>query len=286
MALTNGILMGIMAMFIWGASDFFAAKASRYAGAFKTVFWSQIISAILYLTAYMSIGKMPLLSQSTIIIILIAGFLSIAAYLSFYKGLEIGKVSVISPIVACYAGVTVILSLIFLNETLSVLQATGAIFAILGAATASLRQHNIMKLLPKSMEAGTKYALFTMLATGIIFVLIDILVAEMGWFMPMFLIRIAAVFYLLIYALSAKKDISFPKNSASLLIIVGVLETTGILIYGAAITSEYTAIVAPIGAAFPIITIMLARIFLKETLETTQKIGIVSVLAGLVLLSL
>ncbi len=286
MAITTGILLGIATMFIWGESGFFAAKASRSVGVFKTVFWTQMISIILYLLAYPFTGKTPSFSQTTIIIIMIAGFLSIAAYFSFYKGLEIGKVSVISPIVACYAGVTVILSLVFLNEALSALQAIGVSFAILGGATASFRQQDIMKILPKKMEAGTKYALFTMLATGIIFVIIDILVAQLGWFIPMFLIRAAAVFYLLSYTLTAKKDISFPKSSASLLIMVGTLEVAGILIYGAAITAEYTAIVAPIGAAFPVITIMLARIFLKETLETTQKIGIVSVLAGLVLLSM
>jgi len=286
MALTNGIILGILAMLIWGTSDFFAAKASRSAGVFRTVFWSQLISIAIYLLAYPFMGKTQFISEAAAIMILIAGFLSISAYLSFYKALEIGKVSVISPIVACCAGVTVILSLVFLNETLSVLQAIGVIFAILGAILASLKHRDIRNLLPKDSEAGVKYALFTMLATGIIFVLIDVLVSELGWFMPMFLIRSAAVFYLLTYTLSAKKDITFPKNSTSLLIVVGTLEVAGILIYGAGITSEYTAVVAPIGAAFPVITIILARIFLKETLAANQKIGIISVLASLVLLSI
>ena len=286
MALTNGIILGIMAMLIWGTSDFFAAKASRSAGVFKTVFWSQLISIAIYLLAYPFVSKMPAISQSSAILILIAGFLSISAYFSFYKGLEIGKVSVISPIVACCAGVTVILSLVFLNETLSALQAIGVNLAILGAILTSLKHRDIRNLRPKNTEAGIKYALYTMLATGIIFVFIDVLVSELGWFMPMFLIRAAAVFCLLIYTISAKKDITFPKNSTSLLIIVGVLEVAGILIYGAGITSEYTAVVAPIGAAFPVITIILARIFLKETLAANQKIGIISVLASLVLLSI
>lgn len=286
MAITNGILFGITAMLIWGASDFFAAKASRSSGAFKTVFWTQIISIIIYLFAYPFIEKTPPISQTTLIIIMIAGLLSIGAYLSFYKGLEIGKVSIISPIVACYAGITVILSLVFLNESLSALQAIGVSFAIFGAVMASFRQHDIMKLRPKNMESGIKYALCTMLSLGIQFVLIDILVRELGWFMPMFLIRAASVFYLIIYVLSRKKDISFPKISTYLIIIIGSFEVAGILIYGAAITAEYTAIIAPIGAAFPVITIILARIFLKETLETTQKIGIFLVIIGLIFLSI
>ena len=55
--------------------------------------------------------------------------------------------------------------------------------------------------------------------------------------------------------------------------------------YGAGISMEYTAIIAPITAAFPAVTVILARIFLKEHVEINQKIGIGTVIMGLILLS-
>ncbi|MFH1126908.1 MAG: DMT family transporter [archaeon] len=286
MDISTGILFGIIAMISWGAADIFAAKASRTAGVFRTVFWSQAISAIIYLLVYPFMFKAPSISETTIILILITGLLSVVSYLAFYKGLEVGKVSIISPVVACWAAVTVILSLIFLNESLAYHQAIGVFFAILGAILSSFRLRDILKLKARKFETGIRYALFTMLGTAIIFILMDIIVAELGWFLPMFLIRAAAVFYLLAYAFTVKKDISFPKNSASFLAIIGILEVIGFLAYGIGITKEYTAIVAPVAASFPMVTIILARIFLKETLELNQKIGVVSVVCGLILLSL
>jgi len=96
----------------------------------------------------------------------------------------------------------------------------------------------------------------------------------------------AALFYLLTYSRVAKKNISLPKNTTSLIILIGALEATGFLAYGMGVNSEHTSIVAPISATFPMVTIILARIFFKERLELNQKIGIISVLCDLVSLSI
>jgi uncharacterized membrane protein len=64
------------------------------------------------------------------------------------------------------------------------------------------------------------------------------------------------------------------------------LEAAAFLAYGAGVASEFTAVVAPVAASFPMVTIMLARIFFHELVEINQKIGIAAVLTGLILLSL
>ena len=122
------------------------------------------------------------------------------------------------------------------------------------------------------------------ISLGVLFVLIAVLVRELSWFLPMLFIKAAMVVYLLSYG-SAKKSLGFPRNVALFILFIGILEVVAFLSYGVGITSEYTSIVAPIGAAFPVVTIVLARIFLKEVLEINQKIGVLFVLAGLVLLS-
>ena len=107
-----------------------------------------------------------------------------------------------------------------------------------------------------------------------------------GWFLPVFLIITTEVFYLLMYSGTTKKDISFPKNIALFVILVGVLEAIAFSSAGLGLSFEHTSIVAPIISAFSAITIILARVFFKEILELNQKIGIFFVLAGLVLLSI
>ncbi|MDO8740339.1 MAG: DMT family transporter [Candidatus Woesearchaeota archaeon] len=286
MSIPLGIIFGIIAMIGWGVADFFAAKAVRKTGVLKTFLWSQIIGLILFFIIFSLFFKLPLLSFNTIGIISIAGFLGVISWLAFYKGMQIGKVSIVSPIAACWAVVTVILSLIFLNEKLTMLQAVGVGLAILGAVMASFKLHDLLKLRLKNIAIGVEYAIIALLGWGVYFVLIGFLAAELKWFLPIFLIKTATVFYLFIYSGVAKKNISFPKNAASFILLIGILEFAAFLSYGLGISYEYTAVVAPIGAAFPMVTVILARIFFKETLELNQKIGIVSVLAGLVLLSI
>ena len=116
MTISLGILFGIVAMIAWGISDFFAAKASRKSGVFSTLFWSQAAGTIMLILAYLFFFKIPAISAGIVMLILVSAFLNIAALLSFYKGMKVGTVSIISPIASAYAAVTVILSLIFLNE--------------------------------------------------------------------------------------------------------------------------------------------------------------------------
>lgn len=286
MEIPLGIIFGIIAMISWGTADFFVAKAVRKTSVFKTFIWSQMIGVILFFLIFSLFFKFPFLSFTTIAVILITGFLGAISYLAFYKGLQVGKVSIISPIAACWAVVTVVLSLIFLDETLTTIQAIGVGLAILGAILTSFKLHDLLKLKLTNIATGVEYAIIALLASGIYFVFIDALVAELSWFIPMLLIKTVAVFYLLAYSGATKKNISFPKNVALFVILIGVLEVIAFLSYGVGVTSEYTAIVAPISAAFPMVTIILARIFFRETLEINQKIGIVSVLTGLVLLSI
>lgn len=286
MDIPEGIIFGIVAMIGWGTTDFFIAKAVRKTSVFKTFVWSQTIGVILFFLIFLAFFKFPLLSLTPIGIILILGFLVVFSYLVYFKGLQVGKVSIISPVAACWAVVTVILSLIFLNEMLTALQAVGVSLAILGAVLTSFKLHDLMKLKLRNLATGVEYAIITLLAWGMLFAFIDVLVTELSWFLPVFFIKTVAVFYILTFSSVTKRSISFPKNVALFIILIGVFDFVGFLSYGIGLAYEYATIVAPIASTSPLVTIILARIFFKESLEMNQKIGIVSALIGLVLLSI
>jgi uncharacterized membrane protein len=214
-----------------------------------------------------------------------SGFFSIVANFSFYKSLKQGKVSVVMPIASCWAVVTVLLSLIFLEETLTFYNALGVIFAVTGALLVSFKMKDL-SLDTRKYGKGVKYAIIAALAYGADFVIIDLAANKIGWFLPIFFIGIVTAFFLFIYAKAAKKDISFPQNALRFIILVGILDTVAYLSYSSSVTEEYGAVVAPIAAASPAVSIFLARIFFKEKLEINQEIGMVSVLVSLILLAL
>lgn len=286
-----GVIFGILAMLGWGTADFFVANAvRRECSIFKTFLWSQITSVTLFSLIFLVFfGDLPDLSQFLVGLILIAGFLGTFSYVAYYKGLRIGKVSIISPIGACWGAIVAVLGVFFLNETLTVAQGTGVALAILGVILASFKLHDLLGLTLRNLMQGVEFAAIAALAWGTQFTLIGVLVEELGWFVPIFFIKATAVLYLLVYAGARRRgreEFSFPRNITLFVVLIGVFETISFLAYGFGVSSEHSAIVAPIGASFPIITIIWARLFFKETLEINQKIGVFSVILGLVLLAM
>ena len=158
------------------------------------------------------------------------------------------------------------------------LQVIGVILAIMGAILTSFKFHDLIKLRLKNIATGVKYGLIAMLGWGIFVIFIGILVSELGWFLPVFLVKILIVLYALSYSGIAKKKISFPKNILLFVILIGLLESIGFLAFGVGLSLEHTAIIAPISSVYPAVTIILAGIFLKEILDLNQKIGVVVVL--------
>ena len=58
------------------------------------------------------------------------------------------------------------------------------------------------------------------------------------------------------------------------------------LFFSIGISVSLVSLVAVISSLYPLIVVILARIFLKEKLFSIQKIGIVAILLGLVLISI
>lgn len=270
----------------WGVADFVVARAVRKAGAFTIFLWSQAIGLFLYAPMLLAFGVVRAPSSAATGTILVAGFLAIAAYLSYYKGLQVGKVSLVAPISACWAIVTVALSSFFLNESLSSFQILAVSLAIFGAVMVSFKWEDVRKLDFRNVAVGIKYAFLAMICWALYYSLLDVLVSELSWFLPVLFVRLAAVFYLFTYSWATKRDIAFPRGVASMVALTGFLEFVSFLSYGIGINSEYTAIVAPISATSPVVTITLAKLFFGETLDPNQKMGIVAVLVSLVLLFL
>jgi len=125
-----------------------------------------------------------------------------------------------------------------------------------------------------------------MFGWGVLFILIDKLIEDLGWFLPFFFLIMIEIFYLLVYSAFTKRSMNFPKNVFVFIILSSIFETTAFLSFGFGISMGQIAVVSPIAFAFPVVTTILARIFFREILETNQKIGIAAVLLGLVLLAL
>jgi transporter family protein len=74
-----------------------------------------------------------LLSKHNLLFLGLSGLATGLSWVFYFKALQMGKVSQVAPIDKLSVALTIILSIIFLNETLTIKTAIGAIFIIIGS---------------------------------------------------------------------------------------------------------------------------------------------------------
>ncbi|MFB6145500.1 MAG: EamA family transporter [Candidatus Nanohaloarchaea archaeon] len=286
MVLAEGIIYGLAAMIGWGLSDFFVARATKDTSALRTLVYSQTVSAVILGVVAFLFFDIPKITLNNGIVLLLLGFLFTVAFLSFYKGIEVGKLSLVSPIAAAWAMITVLLSILFLGETLGGLRAIGISLVILGTVLSAFKWHNLKDLNIWNYEKGVLFALIALFGWGIGFTVLDISVAELGWIIPVFILKASLVVYLVSYSGIKSRDISLPTGNYLPIMLIGVFEAIATAAYGFGITVGFTSLVAPISAAFPMVTVLLARVVLNEELDYNQWFGIITIISAIILLSI
>ncbi|MFH0864097.1 MAG: DMT family transporter [Candidatus Gottesmanbacteria bacterium] len=282
-----GIIAGLVCMLSWGTADFFAVIASRKIGHLKTLFWVYSIAVILGLIYSLFNPQNLNISINGLIILILVGFLQATALMFFYKGLEIGTVSVVSPIASSYSLIVVLLGLLILKEQLNLTQIISISLIIVGVPLVSINISEIKKIGNKIFKKGTKESFIAMISWGFSYFFLAPVIKENSWFWATIISMIFIILFLFIYGIVFKinffKDIQnaiFPIFSDGLCTIVGYLA------YSYGVLYSLVSLVTPISTIFPVVTIILAIIFFKEKLFWNQVFGIACIIGGLVLLSI
>jgi drug/metabolite transporter (DMT)-like permease len=285
-----GVISGIIALFGWGIADFLAAITSRKLGNFSTLFWVQVIGFALATPYFLAnFQAFDLISIIGVLPYLIGvAFFQTIAYLSFYKGLQTGLVSVVSPIGDSFSLITIMLSTLFLGERLTSFQIGAVILLIVSIVLTSTNLNELFETKKLSVLTGVKEGLIAMLAWGISLFLIVPASQVLGWFMPVYVFRFFMIVMLsLLIPLMYQKEFSIPdkKTFSKLLLPVGIFDLSAFFGYSLGVSSEAASLVAPVSSAFPMVAILLARLFLKEKLVLNQVTGVVGIVLGIILLS-
>lgn len=287
MALEAGVIFGILAMLGWGTADFFAAKCVKRVKSEKLYFWVQLSGLIPMFLLFILFFKIPVISLVFLILVLFAALLTLLEYVFLYKSFEYGKVSLVTPIAASYPILTVVFSVLFLNETLSFYQIISVTLILIGIILISLKINELRKLKFKMSTKGLDFAFISLLASSVLFTILGFLIKELGWFVPIFLMKIFVVIYMSIYLKTRKQKLTFTSNNLKYyIILIGLLEVFAYLMYGLGAFTFLNTIVVPISATYPLVTIILARIFFKDRILLVQWLGIFSIIAGLFIVSI
>lgn len=286
----TGILAGLLSMFAWGVADFLAAKSTRKVGNVLTLFWMQIVGflvASIYFLINLSSFNIATVPRF-FTILMIVGLLQLIANLFFYKGFKEGQVSLVSPIGSSWAMVTVILSVMFLREAPQPIQIMGILLTFIGLILASINIKELFEIKKLTVLAGVREGIIAMIGWGLSFFLIVPASQALDWFLPVYIFRFSTLLFLTLYIFFKKLPLktSLKPSLAALYLPIGFLSIVAPFSYSFGVGGEYASIVAPIAASSPLITIVLARIFLKEKITLNQASGIAAIITGIILISL
>ncbi|MDO8451647.1 MAG: DMT family transporter [bacterium] len=286
--ISSGAYLGLLAMLGWGFSDFIAALVSRKAGSYLSFFWVMVWSFLVLICYFFFTGQRASLDLNIIVLSGLAGLLHAGAGLSFYKSLEIGKVSLVSPIASAWSVITVLGGVIFFHEEFQKGYILPLILIIFGTLLVATNPKEIFSSW-KSLfsDKGIPYAVLAMFGYGFGFLILNQAIKINGWLIPNLLL-FAVVSCVMGLVLFATKTLVFSESQKGFwmqTMAAGLLWAIAYIGYSIGIESFSASIIAPLGAAFPAVTIVLATIFLKEKVKSWHAVGIISILLGVAMLS-
>lgn len=278
------VLLGIGGMFGWGIYDFLGGIFAKQIGSFKSLFWSQLaglLSVFLIAVAFKSDLRA---SASILALSLIAAILYSAGYLFFFKGFEVGNVSIVAATMNLWAVFTMLFAFVFMGQRLSVLQTTGVVMIIFGAVLASLKWSEIRNQ-TFQLSAGVKEAVLGAFFFGVFWNVSEVVSEKVGWLLATLFIKFGIAVFLSIVSLFVKQEIGLAKISTKtkcIILLMGVIEVGAVAFVNYGLTIGDAILITPIASALSIVTISLAVIFLKDKVTKAQGFGIFTAIVGII----
>jgi drug/metabolite transporter (DMT)-like permease len=282
------IIAGLTSMLFWGAGDFVAAVLSRRIGPIRTLLWTTIFGDLVVITYALITGALSDFTLTAFFFALAGGLLHTIGTLSFYKGLREGKVSLVAPISSGWSLILVLGGVLLYGEVLTATQISAVIFVIIGTILVSA---DFRELFTSSKvrfsDPGIPYAFITLFSWGIGLLFFNEAVKQVGWVIPNIILASSIIFFLVVYSVSSKQSLSPPvsKNDWLRAIFIGFAAIAAYISYSIGIEKYPTSLVGPLAAACPLVTVVLASLILREKTVFNQKLGMLSVIAGAILLS-
>ena len=232
----------------------------------------------------------------TVWLSLLAGASGGLALAAFYRALALGTMSIVAPISACGVVVpvavgvaggdrpsalqAVAIPIIFAGVILASREAEAAAVGEAATAAPGGAAPSRGAAAPRSAaRTSILLALLAALAFGIYFAITDA-VAEDSILWLLLLGRGAVVVLLVAFLLVRPPAVRPRPPDLAALAAIGALDLLATGLYALATTEGLLAIVAVVGALYPIATVLLARAVLGERLQRAQQAGVALAFAG------
>jgi drug/metabolite transporter (DMT)-like permease len=268
----------LLSSLVWGAGDFLGGLKGRILPALVVMAVSQPFGLAALGIAVAVRGTAP--PGPEVAWAALAAVFGTLGLVAFYRGMAAGAISVVVPLAAIAAAIPVIWGLTQ-GDSVSFLQELGFVAALGGGLMASLERGTERA----RFASGTGWALLALLGFGGYFVPLHAAAAH-DWLWPSFLFRATSVTLVWSALLVTRQRVHGVRPHLLALAAIGLLDTGGNTLFAAASSTHgLLSVVSVLASLYPAVTVLLARIVLRERVERSQELGVLVTLAGVVLIS-
>ena len=296
-----GLLTGLGAALSWGTLDIFSALASRRIGSLRVTTGMQVVGAALIWLVGLSTGASLPSDPAVLIGGSLVGLAGAGAYLSYFTGLRMGPISVVSGMVAAYGGLTVVLAVMFRGESLTPLQALGATTATVGVILTGVAFGGGLRGM-RLAGPGVAFAIVALVLFAVMTIGSDIVLERTGWLEVLLVSRSANAIIsvlVLVVAMTALRGPAAPllqgeeadggrvdRRVVTAVGLAGLLDVLGLMSFAYGLEVAQTWLVGLASSFGPAVTIVVAVAFLGERLKPIQWLGLGGVLVGMIAIGL
>ncbi|MEA2432997.1 MAG: hypothetical protein QOG54_454 [Actinomycetota bacterium] len=262
------VLLGLCAAVTYGAADFLGGLVTKRATPFAVVLISQLVGAPVVVALLPAFGGRY--SSSALIWGAVAGFGGGAGVVLLYRGLAIGRMSVVAPATAVLAAAVPVVFGLGTGERPSASSLAGVVMGFIAVALIASAQDDSTSS-PKReglLEAIGAGAFF-----GIFFITLDRAPDGSGLW-PLIGARISAIVLVGLIVALTRATLKREPGTLRSIAAAGALDVMANVFYLSATRRGLLSLAAVLTSLYPATTILLARIFLKERLVPLQVGGL------------
>jgi drug/metabolite transporter (DMT)-like permease len=267
---------------VWGFADYAAGICARRVGAVRTAFAMQAIGLLSFAAALSLLGRWPTFEPGMVPFAIALGLLGVISVAALYRGLALGPVAVVAPVVASYVVITVILVVIFLGERLTTAQILAAAIVFVGVVLTSTDARELRVTLGRPVP-GVRIGLIATLGFGLWSAVFAIATREYPWAAMIVLLRATSFVFIGSYIAARRMNLRVFRNRTTFALgaLVGVGDTLANVLFARGIESGYASLAATGTGMYPIVPAVLGMIALGERLAPNQLVGIGLLILGL-----
>jgi drug/metabolite transporter (DMT)-like permease len=296
-----GLSLGLFAALCWGSTDVSAAVAGRRLGSLWVTAIVEVTSLGLILVLCAIRGSWFPTRLDDILISSVTGVVAAGAYLSFFTALRIGPLSVVSPVVSAYGGLTVVLAVLVRGETLTPLQAFGALLATAGVILIGLISESGWRS-TRVAGKGVGFAIVALVCFAVLTIGLAAPIRSAGWLPVLLTARVAnatTVLALVVVVVGFRPRAAAPLLAASgdrsggrlriavlAAVVGGLLDIVGFVAFAIGLEQAPAWILGLASSFGPVVSVIVAVLIWGERLQPSQWLGLVGIGLGLAAVAL